>query len=251
MTVRLRLFLILFFSPAALLALAKEPFDPFSYEPGITNPLSPYLMQDGLKGPLMLIAMDEKGKVLETSRIRYNENGRIVSESFYNQKNTFTGEIRYTYKDGLPVKEEYFDAAGKAFSAKTRQYFKGRVSRIDVHKGDELQFVRSYAYTRDKIAVRETIDKSSDVFHIFLDDRGRPIKMELADEQRKPLQQITYSYDKDGRLKERTKILPDSAYLCRYDYDENGRLYQYTYFDKKGKEWIKTRTIRLIYADRV
>jgi antitoxin component YwqK of YwqJK toxin-antitoxin module len=248
---RLRfLFLFLFF-PAGLAALTGDPLDPFAYEPGVANPLGPYLLQDGLKGPLMLIALNEKGQIVETSRIRYDEKGRIQSESFYDDRNNFTGEIRYTFEKGVPVKEEYFDAKGESVSTKTRQYMKGRVSRIDVHNGKTLQLVRSYSYTRDRIAVRETVDRISDVFHITLDEKGRPMKMELADEERKPLQQISYSYDEKGRLKERIKTLPDSAFRCLYEYDETGRLYQYIYFDKKGKDWIKTKTIRLIYPDRV
>lgn len=248
---RLRLFFILLLSPVGLLALSGEPLDPFAYEPGVANPLGPYLMQDGLKGPLMLIAMNEKGQIVETSRIRYDEKGRIQSESFYDDRNNFTGEIRYTFEKGLPVKEEFINAKAESVSTKTRQYMQGRVSRIDVHNGKALQFVRSYTYARDKIAVRETVDKNSDVFHIALDAKGRPTKMELADEQRKPLQQISYSYDEKDRLKERIKTLPDSAFRCVYEYDETGRLHQYVYFDKKGDDWVKTKTIRLIYPDRV
>ncbi|MBW7858274.1 MAG: hypothetical protein H3C43_08280 [Leptonema sp. (in: Bacteria)] len=246
-----RLWLLSLILPISVLAVTGEPLDPFSYEPGVANPLSPYLTNDGLKGPLMLIALNPKGEITQTSRIRYDNNGRIQSETFYDDKNNLVGEIKYTFEKGLVTKEEYFDEKGNSVTAKTRVYFQGKLQQLKVHENKTLKFTRGYRYTKDRISVSETIDKQSDVFHIQLDSKGRPTSLELADEQKKPLQKIEYKYGKDDQLIERIKTLPDAAFKCAYEYDDSGRLYQYVYYDKKGTDWIKTKTIRLVYPDRI
>lgn len=243
--------LLMLVLPFSMFAVTGQPLDQFSYEPGVANPLSPYLMNDGLKGPLMLIAINPKGEITQSSRIRYNDAGRIQSETFYDDKNNVIGEIKYTFEKGLVNKEEYFDHQGNSVTAKTRVYFQGKLQQLKVHENKTLKFTRGYRYTNDRISVSETIDKQSDVFHILLDSKSRPTSLELVDEQRKSLQKIEYKYNKEGQLIERIKTLPDAAFKCAYEYDESGRLYQYVYYDKNGAEWIKTKTIRLVYPDRI
>lgn len=238
-------------APATTVALNRDLPDLFSYEPGVATPLGPYLMQDGLKGPLLILALNEKGEVIQTSRLRYDNNGRLQAETFYDNRNNALGEIRYTFEKGLPVREEYFDAKGGLLSSKARTYFQNRVSRIDVTEGAAIKFSRSYTYAKNIITVRETVEKTSDVFHITLDDHGRPVAQELADPGKKTLQKVSYEYDSSGRIKERIRTVEDAASRCAYEYDETGRLHQYVYYERMAKDWKKTKIIRLIYPDRV
>jgi YD repeat-containing protein len=248
---RLTILALAFILPASLTAFNRDVPEPFAYEPAVATPLGPYLMRDGLKGPLLILALNEKNEITQTSRLKYDDRGRLLVEAFFDNRNNPTGEVRYTHEKGLPTREDYFDSKGELVSSKIRTYQQNQLIRIAVEEKKVIKFLRSYSYSKDRISIRESIDKTYDVFQIALDGKGRPVSMELIDLQKKPLQTIEYKYDTDGRLKERLRTMQDSASRCQYEYDETGRLYQYIYFDRSTSDWKKTRTIRLIYADRV
>lgn len=237
--------------PATLWPINRDAPDAFAYEPAAATPLGPYLMRDGLKGPVQVLALNAKGETTQTSRLKYDERGRLISESFFDSQNRPAGEIRYTFKDGLPVREDSYDQKGELVSSKIRSYQQGKLAGIVVTEHKVVKLQRSYSYSRDRISIRESVEKNADQFYILLDEKGRPTSMELLDQEKKPLQTIEYKYDAQGRLQERLRTMTDAVSRCQYEYDEQGRLSQYVYADKGPSDWKVSRTIRLVYASQI
>lgn len=237
--------------PTAVWPVNRDALDPFAYEPGVATPLGPYLMRDGLKGPVQVLALNAKGEIIQTSRLTYDERGRLLTEAFFDPQNAAGGEIRYVFKNGLPVREDSYNQKGELLSSKVRTYQQGQLIQVVVEEKKLIKFQRSYAYARDRISIRESADKNTDVFQVTLDAGQRPVSMALLDQDKKPVQTIEYRYDARGRLQERLRTMTDSVSRCQYEYDEQGRLSQYIYADRGPSDWKVSRTIRLIYADRI
>lgn len=247
------LIIIYLFFLNPILSLEKEKILGFDlYEPGIFNPLGPTLLygdSDLKKRPYMLIAINEKGQIVEKSLLQYSKEGKLIAEKIFNSKNEQTGEIQYVYDSlGKVIKEIYLDNNKNLISYKKREYYQDKLISIQFYDKENLTFTRKYNYENTKITGREYGKDFSEPFFINL-SKGLVQSLEFK-EKNKTLMKIEYIYE-GNRLIQRKKESLESKSKCIYEYDSSSRLKSYTYYDFIRNEWKKTKTIQFIYADQI
>lgn len=248
--------------------IGSNELDP--YESFLVHPLAPYFMQSGLAGPLMRVAMDEKGQV-EFTRIHYDEAGFISTEYFYDRESKLQSEIQYTFEKGQLVKIQEFDERRRLQSTVERIYRDGHLATV-VKTGEGGYYTLHYSYfpKRTVVVMNDSSTAQTVIEHIAIefDMTGKPTSVRVTDKDGKLVIAINYAYDENGRLRERVKLVlarTDTAWMPTnegklnpelktfpawteqwiYVYDENSRLSGYIVGRSDRTERI---TVRLIYS---
>ncbi len=249
----LRFFLIIFFLIITSTINAIEKITAFElYEPGVFNPLGPTLLYGDAnikKRPYMLIALNDKGVVLERSLLQYDASGKLIGEKIFSSNNHSKGEIKYIYdKNNNVIEEQYFDHQNNLISKKVRIYRNNQLVQIDFFQGEEMIFSRIYKYERNQVIGRELQKSYTDPFIIKFRD-GLISTIEFKDKN-KVLMKIEYKYN-NNNLIERKKESGEVKSKCLYTYDEQNRLIEYTYYDFIRNDWKKYKSIKFVYADQI
>lgn len=222
------------------------------YEPGVFNPLGPTLLFGDVnikKRPYMLIALNNKGDILERSLLQYDATGKLIAEKILSAHNHYKGEIKYIYdKNNNVIEEQYFDYQNNLISKKVRIYKNNQLVQIDFYQSEELIFSRVYKYEKNQVIGREFQKSFSDPFIIKFND-GLISSIEFKDKN-SVLMKIEYKYQ-DKNLIERLKESGEVKSRCLYTYDEQNRLQEYTYYDYIRNDWKKYKSIKFVYADQI
>ena len=218
-----------------------------AYNPARWSPLAPYIMQDGLKGPQSIVALDENSKVTEKAELKYDGRGRLVQETFYSASGEQKGKTIYQYEAGRPVAQKLFNARDKLISSEIRDYQKDNLKSITYLDGQgNSVLLHSFSYSPGQISAVEVAEDNKDSISIELNGRNIT-RVEFRSTTGENLGTIDFKYNKEGRLVERLRSAPAGQERCRHIYDAQGRLKEYIYEIKSGSNWILSRKLQLNY----
>ena len=220
-----------------------------AYQPGKWSPMDVYIEKGQKGGPEKLILKDESGKVVESAVYKYNAEGRLLEEKYYNDAGKYTGRTEYVYAAQNLAQEILYDANDKVVTRKELNYGKKTIDVL-VLDADGKEIIRHYIrHNKMKITSgREYDQNSKDQFVVEYDKKGRAVKFKMIRSDGSSISEILYSYSELNRIIER-KLSNDSFQsVCRYTYDVNGNISSYTYYNLTPAEWKKYRTVELQYS---
>lgn len=220
-----------------------------SYNPARWSPLAPYIMQDGLTGPSTIIATDDKGAETEKAVMKYDQRGRLVEEVFYDASGSNKGKSVYEYEAGRPITQKLYNNKGELISSEVREYYQDRLKSIAyMDEKGERALLHSFKYSPGQITGVEVSSDTRDAIAIELNGRNITQVMFTASTG-ETLANISFKYDKTGKLVERLRSSPSGTERCRHIYNAKGQLSEYIYEIKSGDSWILSRKLKLSYPE--
>ena len=232
--------LVSIFTAAALCAMPLG-----AYQPGRFSPLDDAVIRGG-GGPKTLEARDPSGKLIESARFEYDDQGRLVREQYTGADGKATGSTEYV-RQGVRLREEIRRDAQNKVLYRTLFFHEGAlISRMDVHDAaGALELRRTYTYQSNLLlGGEEIVGQNKDRFRTAYDQKGNLIALTFLQQDGKPYGEIAYRYDASGQLLERERTQPARRELCRYEY-AGGRIARYSYFGRSGEQWVLQKTLVL------
>ena len=216
----------------------KDKPDPKGYKTTVTQ-----YDRDG--NPTLIINYRANGE--ESSRLYYSYDGQgrrveyRKEETLGGKKMRLSFSQKFTYDNrGNKRSEEGFD--GSSSYRLVYSYLpNGKLTNIIRYKADNTVSERwIYAYEGNKQIVRVT-PKSGDPYTIekLFDDAERLLSEVQFDSKGSPQREITYSYDKNGRIVNQTESYAgQKRYELKYRFDANGQLVQVIQTAPDGNEFV-------------
>ena len=193
---------------------------------------------------------DGKGRLVFTHIITYNDSGKIIHKTSYDETGAEQGSFDFTYnQNGDPLDSAWFfwDAG---YLMKTEREYDENGRLFSIHNyGDES---RSVEGNMTYIYYDENGRKESDIYYsawyengshceavyeyFTYNGTGKLDRVDRKSEAGETVDYTIYEYDAQGMNCTRTCYLPDGTidYRYEYRYDENGKKTEQRRYDSKG-----------------
>lgn len=230
--------------------LSVLPSIAFAYQPGKFTPLDVYVLKGAPAGPTSLVARGADGAILERAQFKYDGSGRLTTETFVNSKDAVYGSTEYKRAGDKLSEEVRKNQSGSIMSRTVYSYEGETLSAIEVYNEKGImELRRRYFLTQGRITSgEEIIATTKDKFVIKYDEGSTlPQALVFVQSDGHPFGQILYRYDAQKRLVERERVQNERRELCKYEYDEKGRVLSYSYFDFIDNKWKLKKTLTYSY----
>lgn len=226
-----------------------------AYQPTQWSPVSSYILQDSeKKGPSALELYDSKGKLIAKTIYHYNHSARLTKEVHYNAKAQKTGYTEYHYQKGILKKERLLDTSYNVLSSVEFFYdAQAQLQSLKVYDAKKkMRAEQFYRYVEKRLVGGLEIisQKEKNEFQISY-EKNKIKRILFTEETLGKIAEIVYKYDKEHKIKERTRslFLEKKLSRCIYHYNAKAQLRGYVYKSKDVKgNWVKEREVVLLYA---
>ncbi|MBL8021538.1 MAG: hypothetical protein JNM27_17845 [Leptospirales bacterium] len=221
-----------------------------AYQPGKFTPLDVYVLKGAPAGPTSLVARAADGAILERAQFKYDGAGRLTTETFVNAKDAVSGTTEYKRAGDRLSEEVRKNQSGNIMSRTVYSYEGDNLSAIEVYNEQGvMELRRRYFLSQGKITSGEEIVATTKDKFIIKYDEGSTLPQALVFVQADghPFGQILYRYDSQKRLTERERVQNERRELCKYEYDQKGRVQSYSYFDFIDNQWKLKKTLTYSY----
>ncbi len=239
--------LILFLSLLSLPAFAFTP-GKWSYKDQYTQPKS-------VKGPSKEIIRNGEGIVVYVAEYFYDEEGRLIQESYSDKEGKSDGRTVFQYKDNLLVAEESYGINDLLVEKKEFFYKNNSLKKLTTRDGEgKIQIQYSLTTNKDGaiIAGEGKNSESNDLesFKFVLDPKRPNVQIQtLLDDKKKTLGEIHFKYDSKGNLVEREFFQGEVHRIHKLKYKSDGTLESFSFHVKQGESWVIEKTHTLLYED--
>jgi hypothetical protein len=229
----------------------------YGYNPGKWNHMDRFLFSPIENGPYQEKVLIQ-GNVISIADYIYSPEGRLTQCIYRDEKQSYEGEVKYTYKNGKLVLEEVY---GPTKSVLERKEFKYNSQDLltDVLIFDETN---SLSVSWKLNGVQEGLPKSAEGKYKDAKVEREIFKIEnfaqvpnskvqnLFDDKSNIMGQIFYRYDSDGRLIEREFQQGNVFRLQTFEYDKDKSLVSVVFHVKQAETWKKVKEHKLLYKER-
>ena len=225
----------------------------FAYTPGKWSHLDDYIIGGKKFGPSKEIVKDDKGNVIYQASYEYDGNGNLIKESYYDKNGKEDGATVIAYKDGMPVSETLYDWNDMVKEKKIFEYEGKRLSKIILYNAShEIELVcKIVSMEKGFVSSAETRWKNvedSERFEIVpVGKKKTSMIQHIFDAQNNKVGEVRYYFDSSGNLLKRENDQQGVARLNTLEYNKSGRLENFSFHVKQGKNWNKVKTHFLIY----
>ncbi|MCE9597754.1 MAG: hypothetical protein K8S54_07290 [Spirochaetia bacterium] len=222
----------------------------FAYQPGRFTPLDVYVLKGAPSGPTSLVARSPDGAILERAQYKYDASGRLTFETFTNAKDVASGSTEYKRAGDKLAEEVRKNQSGSIMSRTVYSYEGDTLSAIEVYNEKGImELRRRYHLTQGRITGGEEIVATTTDKFVIKYDEGSVLPQALVFVQADghPFGQILYRYDSQKRLVERERVQNENRELCKYEYDQKGRVVSYSYFGFINNQWKLRKTLTYTY----
>jgi antitoxin component YwqK of YwqJK toxin-antitoxin module len=188
----------------------------------------------------------------------YSPDGKLIQCIYRDDKQSYEGEVKYSYKNGRLVLEEVFGPTKSLLEKKEFKY-NAQDQLTDVFIYDETN---SLAVSWKLSGVQDGLPKSAEGKYRDAKVEREIFKVEnyaqipnskvqnLFDDKSNIMGQIFYRYDPEGKLLEREYQQGNTFRLQTFEYDKDKALVSVVFHVKQGETWRKVKEHKLLYKDR-
>jgi hypothetical protein len=224
-----------------------------AYTPGKWSYKDQFTLYKGAKGPSKEIIRNGEGIVTYVAEYEYDEDGRLVQETYSDKEGKSDGRTRFVYKDGLLVAEESYGANDVLVEKKEFFYKTQYLKKLTTRSGDGSILIQ-YNLTTDKdgsvISGEGKSAEANDIeaFKFSIDPKRPNVQIQtLLDDKKKALGEVHFKFDAKGNLVEREFFQGEARRVHKLKYRSDGLLESFSFHVKQGESWVVDKTHTLFY----
>lgn len=112
--------------------------------------------------------LDASGKIIGIKRCIYDDAGNKIKERFYNENDTQTGGIEYTYEGSKLIMKEYINGALDEFSKEEYTYDGENITKTLLYdKSGKLLYIDTAEYEEDRCMHRTRFDSNNSIVYTW------------------------------------------------------------------------------------
>lgn len=231
-----------------ILILFLIPSLSHAYQPGRWYHTDPYVISVHEPRLKRIEVTDSRGSIMKKAEYKYRSDGLLEYEIYYTADGRKEGITRFEYdSNGRPESETLMDHQDKTLSKRIYSYKKNMLIATEVYDESNRKVIKQeYVYRDQKIVGGTESTEGDESKFRFLYNGSLLSEVTVLNDDGSVLSKVTYTYDKQKRLKERERAHLETHSLCKYQY--NGKtLKSYTFYVGNGKTWKEDKTITLFY----
>ncbi|MCB1141285.1 MAG: hypothetical protein H7A24_01150 [Leptospiraceae bacterium] len=224
----------------------------FSYTPGKWSPMDKNLMGYERFGPKEEVVKNSEGKIVYTARYEYNEEGKLIKETYTNSEGKEDGRTLYDYVNGKLNSEEIHDQNGLQERRVFKYSFNGELKEIILYGtgGEEKQRCKVVHMKEELITeavIRWKEHKETEYFNMKKDPNENVWVQDIMDEKKKNMGTVRYIFDDSGKLIRRENVQNSYRRASEIKYDSSGKIIEFSYSVLDAGNWKVLKTHHLVY----
>lgn len=226
------------------------------FTPGKWSHKDKILFQPGNFGPSKEIVRNAEGQVIYVATYEYDDNGRLLSETYQDKEGHADGRTVFRYTEGLLSLEEVYDQTA-ILTERKEFHYRGKFLKKIITKDATGRVLISYNIETDPfgyvIAGEGKTNDTKDVenFRFHLDPNRSNVQIQkVTDGKQKNLGEIYFTFDSKGNLIEREFRQGNQLKIHKLRYRTDGRLDSFSFHVKQGDNWILEKTHILVYDEK-
>ena len=225
-----------------------------AYQPLKWSPMDSYIVGGGknISFPKSMQNFNAKEKLTQTVTFEYNNEGKLILEKYYNNKNEYTGYTKYFYQNKILKEEKLYDKNDNLLNSTSFTNDNKNITSLTI-KNKKNEIISEQKFFYEKGLLNSGYEKSNgnkDEFKIVY-VKNQIKEIILTNTTSGKLGDIIFKYNEKKQLIERVRnlILEKETNRFVYYYDQLGFIKNYSYekLIRKTNTWIKERKIVLLY----
>jgi YD repeat-containing protein len=225
----------------------------YSISPGKWSPMDKYVLGLEKNGPKQEVVKDKDGNVVYTAKYEYDEEGRLIRETYTKENGVLDGETVYTYERNKIATEELISSSGIQERKVYKYTTNGNLKEISIYSADGKETVRFkiLAMSGDLVLegeIRWLKLKETEYFSVKRDPENSKILIqEIFDEKKKQVAVVKYFLNEKNNIIKRENIQNQSKKMSEVSYDTEGKVTKFNFSVFKDNNWVLVKTHELIY----
>lgn len=228
-------------------------FPSYSISPGKWSVLDRYVLGLEKNGPKEEKVKDVKGNLIYSAKYEYDENGRLIKETYFKANGEQDGETIYTYELNRVVSEELFSKLG-AHEKKVFKYSpNGDLKEILAYdaQGKEIMRCKVTGLWKELISdgeIKWLSLKESETFSLKKSSENPKLYIqEVYNEKRELVTTVRFFLNEKNEIIKRENIQANSKRMSEIQYNETGKIIGFSFYIFKDGDWKLQKTHELIY----
>lgn len=236
-----------------LLVLFLNGMNLYSVSPGKWSPIDKYIFGFEKNGPKEEKVYDAKGKLIYSAKYEYDENDKLIKETYFRENGAKDGETVYTYELNRVITEELFSNSGTQEKKVFKYSLNGDLKEILLYdtQGKEIMKCKVISFWNDLISdgeIKWLQLKESETFSLKKSSENPKIYLqEVYNEKKELVSTIRYFLNEKNWIVKRENIQPNSKRMSEIQYDENGKVIGFSFFNFQDGDWKLQKKHELIY----
>lgn len=225
----------------------------YSISPGKWSPIDKYVLGLEKNGPKEEQVKDANGNLIYSAKYEYNQEGQLVKESYMKGNGEVDGETLYTYDMNRVVSEELFSKTGLQEKKVFKYSPKGDMKEIIVYdaQGKEVMKCKVIAFWNELISdgeIKWLSLKESETFALKKSSENPKMYFqEVYNEKKELVTTVRYYLNEKNWIVKRENIQSTSKRMSEIQYDENGKIKNFSFYIFKDGDWKLQKTHELVY----
>lgn len=237
----------------SILCFFISSFSILPFTPGKWSYTDQFLFQKSKQGPSKEIVKNTEGKVVFTANYEYDSDGRLKTEIYFLGDGSPDGKREFDYKNGQIFQERGYDSNGVLFEKKEFYFKNGLLKKLHVSDAEAKPII-TYSLDTSKEGLvtfcegKNYLTGDIESFRVEADPKNpNGLVQTLNDDKRRKVGEILLRFDSKKLLLEREFFQGDIQRKSKMEYDNEGKLIQYTFHVKQGETWILEKAHQLVY----